>query len=75
VMREYRVDPEAGESLLEMLRRSLLDTYRRGSKASRDYPRKKSRESEMIPKLLAATAEQIRNAKKSSGQPVLGLTA
>lgn len=75
VMHEYRSDPDAGESLGETLQRSMIDTYRRGNKASRNYPRKKSKKSKMVPKLLLATPKQINKAKAFVGQTTLGLTA
>ena len=75
VMREYQGDPDAGESLGEQLRRSVIDPYVRANKASRDYPRQKTKEPEIVPKIMSATAEQIDMAKLFAGQTVLGLTA
>jgi hypothetical protein len=74
-MREYKSRPEAGESLREMLLEAVIDSYSRKSKTSRDYPRKRTRKREMVPKVLVATPQQMNNAKSFKGQCVLGLTA
>src|SRR5690606_33833716 len=67
-MREYRAAPGPGESLRERLAVATLDGYKRSSKASRDYPRKKREQAIGAPELRPATrleierSEQIRNA-------------
>ena len=38
-MREYKSRPAAGESLTELLRNAVIDSYKRGSKTSRGFPR------------------------------------
>ena len=48
-MREYRSRPEPGESLWERLGEAVIDGYRRSSKASRDYPRKKREHADRRP--------------------------
>lgn len=63
-LRDYRVRPEsADETLSSLLSASLLDGYeRKGSKTSRNYPRKKKRERTAAPKIITATSTQIATA-------------
>lgn len=67
-MREYRSAPGPGESLWERLGRAVIDPYRRSSKASREYPRKKREQAIGAPEIRPATqfeierAEQVRHA-------------
>jgi hypothetical protein len=60
-LREYRVRPETpAETLWPQLRRARLDAYyRRSSKTSRAYPRKKHRTPIGIPLITRATQAQI----------------
>jgi hypothetical protein len=44
-LREYKSRPDPGECLTELLDRAIIDPYVRQNKASRDYPRKKTRNS------------------------------
>lgn len=74
-MREYKSRPEGGESLREMLLEAVIDSYDRKSKKSRDYPRKRTRERVMVPKILIATPKQINDAKIFTNELALGLTA
>ena len=74
-MREYKSRPDPGESLTELLRRAVIDNYKRGSKASRDYPRKKHEASIGPPKVFPATEKQIFLAKRIKDELALGLTA
>jgi hypothetical protein len=74
-MREYKSHPDPGESLTELLRRAVIDNYKRGSKASRDYPRKKHEASIGPPKVFPATEKQIFLAKRIKYELALGLTA
>ena len=74
-MREYKSRPDPGESLTDLLRRAVIDNYKRGSKASRDYPRKKHEASIGPPKVLPATKKQIFLAKQIKDELALGLTA
>jgi hypothetical protein len=74
-MREYKSRPDPGESLTELLRSAVVDNYKRGSKASRDYPRKKHEQSIGPPKLLRATQKQIILAQQIKHELALGLTA
>ncbi len=64
VMRDYLHPVERGHSLCDLLRRAVVDDYRRrGSKSSRDYPRKKRESPPGPPRIFDATAEQIQAAK------------
>ena len=63
VMREHKCRPDEGESLTELLRQALVDPYKRASKASRDYPRKKQEPAAGPPKIRRATREQIERAR------------
>jgi len=65
-LHEYRVRPESREeSLWARLRLALLDDYqRKGSKTSRNYPRKKQRQRVGAPKISFATKQQIIAAKE-----------
>jgi hypothetical protein len=77
-LREYRVRPESGEeSLWEKLRIAVQDTYqRKGSKSSRNYPRKKKRQGTGAPKINRATKQQVNAAKElKQRQPELRLPA
>jgi hypothetical protein len=65
VMRDYRWRPEPGEDLWSMLGEALLDTYvRHGSKASRNYPRKKQERPAGKPVIQLASREQVGCAKE-----------
>ena len=74
-MREYRSRPDPGESLTELLLKAVIDDYERGSKASRDYPRKKQEAPPGPPKVFRATKKQILLAKQIKKTLPLGLTA
>jgi len=74
-MREYKSHPDPGESLNELLRRAVIDNYKRGPKASRDYPRKKQQSAVGPPKVFQATKKQIILAKQIKNELTLGLTA
>ncbi len=63
-MRNYRWRPDPGEDLWSMLSESLIDDYvRHGSKAARNYPRKKNEKPAGKPILHTASREQISCAK------------
>jgi hypothetical protein len=64
--RHNRVRPESISEILWMkLRGALLDDYqRKSSKTSRNYPRKKQRESTGAPNIETASAEQIKAVKQ-----------
>lgn len=65
VMRDYRWRPEPGEDLATLLGDALIDTYvRHGSKASRNYPRKKQERPAGKPVILLASREQVTCAKE-----------
>jgi hypothetical protein len=74
-LREYKSDPDPGESLGELLRGSVIDPYRRANKASRDYPRKKHGNAIGAPEICRATRGQINAARKIRDQLASGLTA
>ena len=74
-MREYKSRPDPGESLTELLRGAVIDDYKRGSKASRDYPRKKQEVPPGPPKVFRATKKQILIAKQIKNALHPGLTA
>jgi hypothetical protein len=65
-LREYRVRPESREECLwEKLRIAVLDDYQRnGSKTSRNYPRKKKRQSIGAPKIVQASKQQVNTAQE-----------
>ncbi len=65
VMRDYRWRPDPGEDLSSLLGEALIDTYiRRGSKASRNYPKKKDEKPAGKPLLWLASGEQVACAKE-----------
>ena len=74
-LREYKSDPDRGESLSELLSKAVIDPYKRANKASREYPCKKLRRAIGAPKILRATAAQIQTARQIRDQQPLGLTA
>lgn len=63
LMRDYLHLAVRGQTLCVMLHRSLIDTYERKSKASRDYPRKKKHEATGVPTITEATSQQIKQAR------------
>ena len=65
-VREYRVRPESREECLwERLRTAVLDDYQRnGSKTSRNYPRKKKRQSIGAPTIMRASKQQVNAAQE-----------
>ena len=65
VMRDYRWRPDPGEDLASLLGEALIDPYvRRGSKASRNYPRKKNEKPAGKPVIQAASPDQVACAKQ-----------
>lgn len=74
-MREYKNCPDPGERLTELLDKALIDTYRRKTKTSRAYPRKKQEQATGPPIILLATCQQIRKAKQIKAQHKKRLTA
>ena len=61
-MRHYQSKPQPGEDLWSLLRAAVIDSYHRGSKSSRDYPRKNHNKSSPPGK------PSIRNANKQQRQ-------
>lgn len=74
-LREYRSAPGPGESLWERLATATIDAYRRSSKASRDYPRKKREQAIGAPELRTATAHEVELAKQIKSDDRKRLTA
>jgi len=71
-MHEYKSHPDPDESLFELLRKAVIDNYKRGSKTSRDYPRKYTEPSVGPPKIFAATKKQIKLAGQIKNELALG---
>jgi hypothetical protein len=74
-MREYKSCPDPGESLHERLAEAVIDDYKRASKASRDYPRKKQAHAIGAPEVRGATEVQIEIARQIKHDHAIGLTA
>lgn len=74
-MREYRSRPEPGESLWERFGAAVIDGYRRSSKASRDYPRKKREPAIGAPEIRTATRLEIERAEQIKNEQPERLTA
>lgn len=65
VMRDYRTRPDLGEDLWTLMRQAITDAYtRKGSKASRNYPRKKNERPAGKPIITNANAVQKAAAKE-----------
>ncbi len=64
-MRNYRWRADPGEDLWSLLSEALIDSYvRHGSKAARNYPRKKNEKPAGKPVLQPASREQVSCAKE-----------
>lgn len=75
-MRDHRHPAQRGRRLCDRLRRAIIDSYARGDKASREYPRKKQESPPGPPEILDATRKQIAHAESLAGnQSRKGLTA
>lgn len=74
-LREYKSDPDPGESLRELVLEAVIDPYRRKDKASRNYPRKKHEPAIGAPKIQQASKRQIDLAQQLRNQQASGLTA
>jgi hypothetical protein len=74
-MREYKSCPDPGESLHERLAEAVIDDYKRASKASRDYPRKKQAHAIGAPEIRRATEVQIETAQQIKHDHETRLTA
>jgi hypothetical protein len=65
VMRNYKWRPDPGEDLWSLLSEALIDTYvRHGSKAARNYPRKKNETPAGKPVMQIASPKQVACAKE-----------
>jgi Transposase DDE domain len=74
-MREYRSCPDPGESLWERLSEAVIDGYKRSSKVSRDYPRKKREHAIGAPEIRPATKLEIEMARQIKNAHSTRLTA
>jgi hypothetical protein len=74
-MRESRVVPGPGESLGERIGVAVIDGYRRPSKASREYPRKKREQAIGAPEIRPATRFEIERAEQIKNEQQKRLTA
>jgi hypothetical protein len=74
-LREYKARPDPGEALQTMLRKAIIDPYKRANKASRNYPRKKKGHVIGAPEIREATPYQKQKARELRDQSALGLTA
>jgi hypothetical protein len=74
-LREYKSDPDPGESLRDLVSQAVIDPYKRVNKSSRGYPRKKPGHAIGAPQILDATEDQIKTAREMRDQPPLRLTA
>jgi hypothetical protein len=69
-MNQYNSRPDPGESLTELLRQAVTDTYTRSNKASRDYPRKTKPRDAGAPRITRATPAQVKSAQQFKGKSV-----
>jgi hypothetical protein len=74
-MNEYKSVPDKGEDLRTGLNDALKDTYKRKSKASRNYPRKKQEKAAGPPNITLATKAQVKKAQQIKREMQKGLTA
>lgn len=64
-MHEYKSKADEGEDLWSLLTISVIDSYERQSKASRDYPRRKKKKPPIgVPEIIEATPEQVELARQ-----------
>jgi hypothetical protein len=64
MMRDYRHPAQRGCTLSSLLCRALRDSYKRGDKTSRNYPRKKQSDPPpRAPEILNASREEVRTAR------------
>ena len=63
-MREYQVTPGPGRSLRDHLAVATVDMYRRRSKTSRDFPRKKQEKPIGPPRIRSATPQEVEQAER-----------
>jgi Transposase DDE domain len=68
MMRNYRNAPDRGEDLVSLLAAAVIDSYRRRSKSSRSYPRKKKERPAGKPKIVTATKIQIQRVRQIKKQ-------
>lgn len=74
-MRDYRLPAEDGWNLRRVLQTAIIDSYIRGNKTSRRYPRKKQETPPGDPKITTASPQQVAHAKELSTHLAKGLTA
>ncbi len=63
LLRDYLHPVAPGQTLCRLLRSALIDPYRRKTKQSRDYPRKKKHEVIGVPTITDASPQQVRQAR------------
>ncbi len=63
-MRKYRSIPEPGEDLPTFPSLAVQDSYQRGDKSSRDYPRTKKETTAGKPSIIRASRQQILAAQQ-----------
>ena len=74
-LRDYLHPVRRGATLCDLLRRAVIDPYRRKNKTSRAYPRKKNESPPGPPTITRASAQQVATAKQLRNQAATGLTA
>jgi hypothetical protein len=68
--------PRTGKSLVELLQLAVIDSYQRGEKRSRGYPKKKYETATKPPRITCATTQQRERAKElAANNKKKGLTA
>jgi hypothetical protein len=68
--------PRTGKSLVELLQLAVIDSYQRGDKRSRGYPKKKYETATKPPHITCATKQQRERAKElAANNKKKGLTA
>lgn len=68
MMRDFALPGEKNCKLCDLLEDAVIDEYQRGSKTSRDYPRKKNERPPGPPKIRRATKQEIARAKQLEQQ-------
>jgi hypothetical protein len=62
IMRDYQHRKIRGESLCALLQASVIDSYNRENKTSRNYPRKKKESPASAPRITPASQQQLKLA-------------
>lgn len=64
ILREYKSDPDPGESLTELVIAAVTDDYTRTNKRSRNHPCKKAHEPTLKPVIAKAKKSQVQKAQQ-----------